>query len=552
VADRRRTTFGCDLERRSFVRLLSALPLLQLGCAARAPRPRGAPVQAASQNAREMAELGLAYEALMSEHGLHEWARYAGQEPPGTEPAAAMQSLRRKEHELVARAARLCAAPDAGTTRREAELWQRAHRGTLLLADPEAALLADRLDAMLNDFQFEHAGRTFSRGDLKRMARSADPAERRLQHRLMGELHAAAAPSARALLARRHALAEAHGLDGFYPALLELRGVDAARFPALLETLEARTRDAFSAALAEAQRNARLEIAAPYDRGYLWKVLGDYDDAAFPAEAALDFAHRIWGALGVDLEHPKLRIDVRDFAFGGQAISIRVPSDVRLVVSPSPGAYFYSTLLHELGHAFAATRTRVNEPVLKGYEWIAGLSQPGCDEGVAETFGDLLDEPGVMERFGPALARGELSGAQQGRRKAAILRMRWQLLAIVFEREALRDPAQDLDALERKLLHELLGLHIPPDLEPIWATSPFLATYPVYTQSYLLASLFSQQLRATLRARFGSPWLRPEAAAWLVENVVHDAAATTLDQKLVRATGSPLAPDAYLAYLSGG
>jgi hypothetical protein len=57
----------------------------------------------------------------------------------------------------------------------------------------------------------------------------------------------------------------------------------------------------------------------------------------------------------------------------------------------------------------------------------------------------------------------------------------------------------------------------------------------VYTQSYLLASLFSQQLRAALRARFGSPWLRPEAAAWLVENVVHDAAAATLDQKLASA-----------------
>lgn len=499
-----------------------------------------------------MAQLGLAYEALMSEHGLHEWARYAGQEAPAEDAAAAMQSLRRKEHELVARAALLSAAPDAGTTRREAELWQRAHGGTLLLADPEAAALADRLDALINEFQFEHAGRTFSRGDLKRMARSPDPAERRLQHRLMGQLHAAAAPSARALLARRHLLAKAQGLEGFYPALLELRGVDSARFPALLEALETRTRDAFGVALSEAKRNAQLDVAAPYDRAYLSKMLGDYPDTAFPAEAALDFARRIWGALGVDFEHPKLRIDVRDFAFGGQAISIRVPSDVRLVVSPSPGAYFYSTFLHELGHAFAATRTRVSEPVLKGYEWIAGLSQPGCDEGVAEVFGELLDEVGVMERFGPALAPGELQRAQQGRRKGALLRMRGQLLSISFEREALRDPAQDLDALERRLLQELLGLHVPPDLEPTWATSPFLATYPVYTQSYLLASLFSQQLRATLRARFGSPWLRPEAAAWLVENVVHDAAATTLDQKLVRATGAPLAPDAYLTYLSGG
>jgi hypothetical protein len=535
------------------MRLLGALPLLQLGCVARTQQTSSAPGQpaATSRSAAEMAQLETAYEALMSEHGLHEWARYAGQQQSGADPGAALQVLRHKEQELVTRAALLARAPGAETTTREAELWERARRGMLLLTDPEATALADRLAAILDEFEFEHGGRAYSRGDLKQMARSADPAERRLQHRLMGELHRAAAPTARALLARRRALAAAQGLGSFYEALLELRGVDAARFSELLATLELRTRDAFGAALAEAARNAQLDAAAPYDRAYLSKMLGDYPDAAFPAERALDFARRVWGALDVDFEQPKIRIDVRDFAFGGSAISIRVPSDVRLVVSPAPGAGFYSTLLHELGHAFAATRTRVSQPVFKSYEWIAGLGQPGYDEGVAEVFGNLLDEAGVMERFGPALAPGELARAQQGRRKAALIRLRGSLFSIAFEREALRDPEQDLDALERKLLHELQGLHIPADLEPTWAASPFLASYPVYTQSYVLASLFSHQLRATLRARFGAPWLRPDAASWLVENVVYDAAATTLDQKLTRATGSALSPDAYLAYLSG-
>lgn len=502
-----------------------------------------------SASARELAELGSAYEALMAEHGLHEWSRYAGQEQPGVDAGATLQTLRQKEQALVARAAQLAAAPGAGASAREAELWERARRGTQLLADPEATALADRLEALVNGYRFQHGGRSFGRGELRRMARSTDAGERRLQHQLWGQLHQQAAPVARALLTRRYALARAHGFDDFYTAMLELRGVDATRLSALLSALTTQTREAFQAALAEALANAQLSAAAPYDRSYLSSVLGDFPDAAFPADGALDFARRVWGALGVDFEQPKLRIDVRDFAFGGQAISIRVPSDVRLVVSPAPGAAFYSTLLHELGHAFAATRTRVTPPVLKGYEWIAGLSQPGCDEGVAEVFGDLLDEPGVLERFGPAFAPGELERVRCGRKKAELLGLRGALVSIAFEREALRDPAQDLDALERRLLEEFLGMPCPPDLEPTWAASPFLASYPVYTQSYQLATLFSHQLRASLRARFGSPWLCPEAAAWLVDHVVHDAAATTLDQKLERATGAPLAPDAFLAYL---
>jgi hypothetical protein len=538
------------LDRRDFLRGLGALPLLPLTGTGCAHSPRSA--VARPDRADEMARLGAEYERLMTRHGLHEWTRYAGQAHASeAEDAAAMRALRRQEQDVVTRAAALARDPAAGLGAREIELWGRARRAMLLLSDPRASELADRLEATLNDFAFEHDGKKLTRGDLRALARSDDPAQRRLSHRLHGELHRAAAPIARELLRRRRALAAEQGIGDFYPAMLELRGVDPARFTRLLAELDARTRDPFARAFAEAKRATGLTAAAPYDGAYLAKGLGDFPDSAFPADGALAFAHRVWTELGVSLDPPRVRIDVRDFAFSGQAISVHIPTDVRLVVAPAPGARFYSTVLHELGHAFASVHIRTAAPVLKGYEWIAGLTQPGYDEGLAEVFGNAIDERELMRELVPALDASQLVAALDGRRRAALLGFSGRLAAIQFEREALADPDQDLDALERRLQRDVQGYEVPDDLEPTWATSALLATYPVYAQSYLLAALFSHQVRATLRTRFGARWTVPAASAFLVETLVHDGAQTTMDQKLVRATGSPLAADAYLGWLLG-
>lgn len=226
------------------------------------------------------------------------------------------------------------------------------------------------------------------------MARSDDPSLRRAQHRAWGALHRAAAPQAVQLLKRRRALAAELGLrEGFYDALLALRGVAPAELTALLGPLETTTRAAYEAALTEARTKAGLSRVAPWDLELLVRKLGDLPDDLFPAEGALPFARAI---------------------------------------------------------------------------------------------------------------------------------------------------DQQTGALE-----------VPDDAEPTWATSPFLATYPVYTQSYTLAAMLSCQVRGALRARFGGDWLGRGAGAMLAEQLVFDGARTTTDEKMIRATGARLSPGAYAAWLAG-
>lgn len=501
---------------------------------------------------RSFDQLAERYEHLMREHGLAEWTRYAGQ--GGTDAASAkreadqMQALREQELKVVGQAAK--DAILVGLDSREQILWQRGALGLAIASDPRTAELTDALEKTINDFTFEVDGKRVTRGELRKMARSPDAAARRAQRKAFGALHKIAAPTAKALLVRRNELAREHRLKGgFFDATLALRGVDPASLRATFDTLSNATRELFAAILSDAKKSSKLEKINVYDLDFALRSLGEAPEERFAADRALGFARELWRDLGVDLDQPKVRIDVRDFAFAGQTISLDVPNDVRAVVNPAPGAGFYGTLLHELGHAFAATRNRETRPVFKGYEWVPGMTEPGYDEGVGEVFGRLLDEPFVLDRLG--MSDDEKKTFLASRRRSDIVALRRRLVAYHFEKAALENPAQDLDALERKLDRELLGVERDDGDEAVWATSPFLATYPVYIQSYTIAALLSCQVRAHLRATVGERFATPAVGALLGEKLVSDGARTTLDQKLTRLTGAPLKPDAYLAWVKG-
>jgi hypothetical protein len=268
----------------------------------------------------------------------------------------------------------------------------------------------------------------------------------------------------------------------------------------------------------------------------------------FPAEKARPVVEGLFRALGFDLAAWKLDITLRDFAFGGQTIALRVPDDVRVVLRQPPGSRYYGLLLHELGHAVAVRSTTAKEPLYKGYEWVPGLLDPAYAEGSAEVFGRLFDVPRVLREHLGLDAR-DVETVRRARRLETLVSIRRGLVGMTFEREALERDGAVLAALSPAVARRLSGLLVPRDAEPVWAISPFLATYPVYTQSYLLAACVGAQVRQGLLARFGEDWLSPRAGDWLREHFLSDGARWTLNEKLVRTTASRLDAGSLLGFL---
>jgi hypothetical protein len=501
---------------------------------------------------RRLAELAVTYEALMRAHGEHEWSRYAGKLAEGPDAQRRMAELRTKEHELFLEAERVLDRFGSGViSPRQEALWRSGALGLKLLGDPRATELADTLEAAINGHRYELDGKSLSRGEVTALRYSEDPLARRRVRSLEYELHRRTAPVALELLQRRHALAQELGLPSFYRALLELRGVSVPRLEALLGEITTLGAGAYRKLHHSLRKALDTRAIATWDLEFALRRLLRPPEERFKAEGALPFARELFRAFGVDLDNPKIDVTVRDFAFSGQAISVQVPNDVRLVVTPQPGSRFYGTLIHELGHAFAATRTRSEQALYAGYEWVPGLTDPGFAEGLAEVFGRLLDEPRVLRDF-VHLDAAEAERLIAARRADAMVRTARGLASVAFERAALEQPGQHLDQLSLELEANFTGALVPPGTEPVWATSPFLATYPVYTHAYILAAMFAVQVRDALKRRFGARWISPEAGAFMAETLVADGARWTLDEKLVRGTGSILNAQAFARFINGG
>src|SRR5690606_36928067 len=136
---------------------------------------------------------------------------------------------------------------------------------------------------------------------------------------------------------RRRDLARELGHESFHDALLEVRGVDPKALLPLLEELERMTRLAYARLIAELRKLHGGPVSVFDVELTLRKALKPPEER-FSRERALPNAYAIYRAFGVDLEQPKLDVTVRDFAFGGQTIGLRIPDDVGLVLNPLPGA----------------------------------------------------------------------------------------------------------------------------------------------------------------------------------------------------------------------
>ena len=536
--------------RELFATLLSGLVAACGASPPVAPVARG-PARTRREARERLARLAQSYEKLMSEHGAHEYGRYAGTLSEGPAAEASMRALRKAEQEIFLEAEETLKRFGTGiVSPRRTELWQRGALGLKMLADPRSAELSDRLEAVINGHQFVLDGTPVPRSKLIEMRRSEDRAVRRRTRQLEYELHRKAAPVAKELLVRRRDLTRELGQPSFWTAMLEVRGANPAATEQILGDLERRSARAFFAGLAGAgtQRLFGRRMLMPWDLEFVMQRVAPAPDALFPVERALPTAFAIYRAFGVDLEQKKLALSLRDFAFGGQTIAVRVPDDVRLVVRKSPGMRFFAVLIHELGHAFAVLATQTAEPLYKGYEWVPGLLDPAWAEGIAETFSRLLDHPEVLQRF-LGLSPGDAAAVVRARRLESLAAIRRGLVSVRFERAALEQPDGDLDKLSLDVERRFSGLLVPRDTEPTWATSPFLATYPVYIQSYTLAACVAAQIHAALKARFGPDWISPRAGNFVIEQMLADGSRSTLREKMIRGTGAPLGANPLLKFL---
>ena len=409
------------------------------------------------------------------------------------------------------------------------------------------------------------AGREVDDNEIKRILRvSDDESERREAWEASKTIGAAVADDVRELARLRNDAARSLGYRDWFALSLATSEMDEERLVATLDECDRLTADAFARwkEATDARLAERFGVEASELRPW------HYEDPFFqevPAAGGVDltevFAGRDVVALardtyaGIGIETGPI-LDRSDlFARDGKCqhafcIDVDREGDVRVLANVEPDRYWADTMLHELGHGSYDIGFDESLP------WLLRDCHLTMTEGIAILMGRLAQEADWLRDVAgmDADEAERLDGPLRGALAVELLVFtRWVLVMTNFERAFYADPEADLSETWWSLVRRY-QLVTPPEGrdEEDWAAKIHVACAPVYYHTYLYGHLVACQLRATLDHVAGGLVGRPEAGAFLLEQVFRPGESIRWDALLEQATGEPLSASHAARFIEQG
>ncbi|HHS96566.1 MAG TPA: peptidase M3A and M3B thimet/oligopeptidase F [Chloroflexi bacterium] len=511
-------------------------------------------------------------EPLFKAHALAQWEAHTTGRPEAQEEAA----------RLSAEVMRLYAQPE---TFHQLANFRRTPPSDPLLArqlerlylrylvgqrDPQ---VIDRLTQIEKEVRAEVVnyrplvqGRPVSDNDISAILREeTDSTLRREAWEASKEIGGRIADRVRQLARLRNEGARRLGFPDYYHLALAGQELDPGELFDLLDRLAKQTEEPFRRAKEWLDRRLARRFGVPPHQLRPWHYSDPFFQQA-PSDPDLDLspylegkdleelARRTYEGIGMEIDDILARSDLYERPGKDQhafCMDVDRKGDIRILANLRPIERWMATLLHELGHAV------YDKYIDRGLPWL--LRRPAhtfTTEAVAILMGRQVRTPrwlrevlGLSEeevaRLADRLARQE--------RLNSLVFVRWALVMVHFERAFYADPDQDLDNLwwdlkERfQLLARPEGRHAPD-----WAAKYHIALAPVYYHNYILGELFASQLDQVITERFGGVVGVPEAGAFLIERVLAPGARLDWRSLVEHATGRPLTPEPFAAWVSDG
>lgn len=354
---------------------------------------------------------------------------------------------------------------------------------------------------------------------------------------------------------------------GLAQEMAELYGYQDEKYDALLDNYEpgVKTADvrAIFSTVKEALvplRQAIVERGAPVDDALLHQ--------SYDVEKQKAFAHHIAAAVGYDFERGHLGTAVHPFATSFSR------DDVRITTRWNPNFLNESLFgtLHEAGHALYEQGMHPDlsrTPLSRGASMGVHESQSRLMENIVGRSRGFWRAhfPTLQSHFPDQLGAANLEHFYRAINKVQPSLIRVEAdevtynlhIVLRFELEqALLNgelAVADLPAAWNDKMNELLGVAPPTDtlgvLQDIHWTAPSFGYFPTYALGNLYAAQFAEAAQQ-------QPAIREELAngqtaallAWLRENIHQHGHKLTPGELITRATGRPLSPAAFVAYVN--
>lgn len=430
---------------------------------------------------------------------------------------------------------------------RRLELWHRCFTGGAIYADSAIAALENDLQQAITNFKFSDNGTPVTRAVISDTLRDEKNQARR--HHLWSipsQLSAVTHSDLIRLVKLRNEKAVRLGFPNYYSLSLHLQAVDEEWLLSTLNALEEQTRPAFEEFLASSEKRLRLREMGPWDFDFALREAASLPDKFFPPESVFAVIHEFEKGIGFDVDTLPIKEVVKDIPYGGLSLAIKIPGDSRFLVNPTKGKGFYGVAFHEYGHSLKAVNTRVDYPILRGYEWIPGAQCAAYEEGVADMHGEFTDDSLWLTRFTKAKPK-QIEKYLKGRGLPTLYRMRRLLKDFFIEYEMYQNPDQDMAAVERKMIRKFLLVDVDSTEPPQYAASIWYTSYPCYYQNYILSGMIATQLQEALSSKFGDAKIsNARVADWMINRLYASGETLEWTERIRTATGKSLEPGAYL------
>lgn len=229
---------------------------------------------------------------------------------------------------------------------------------------------------------------------------------------------------------------------------------------------------------------------------------------------------------------------------GGQGLMINIPNDFRAVMTLGMEI---STWMHEMGHGLHGLYNSINKPVLEGYEWIPGNSNPSFAEGMAETSAWFTRNVEWQKKY-TNLTEEEIAKRKETVNTYITAFIRYHLFNFMRETELYLHPEKTYEEIQKELAKKYLLIETE-DIRAQSIASIIYVSYPLYLQNYLIADMVACQVHSTLGEKFGKDYaFNKDVGAYLIKNFYSSGEYFNWNDRMINGTGKPLDMDAYMEY----
>ncbi|MBI4810732.1 MAG: hypothetical protein HY800_04695 [Ignavibacteriales bacterium] len=433
---------------------------------------------------------------------------------------------------------------------RRLELWYRAFIGGMIEFDPEIIKFQNTLRQQISNIKYNYGGVSISASEFSSKLRNEKNSKRRKKLWETGiKHHQILVPELLNIITLRNIKAQAVGFANYYSLTLYLQAIDEKWLLKTLNSTEELSCREYVKILTSTKKKLRQRELDPWDVEFISKDIPILPNKYFPADSMRNILHRFEKGIGFNIDILGINEYIKEDAYTTACLNIKIPTDIRMLLSPTSGMHSYKKVFHDYGHALRGKLANVDFPILKCYGCVLGSYNPSFDDGTAKTHALFLDDSLWLTKFTGVKSK-EFKQYITRRNANAIVQLRRSLKPLYIEYELYRNPSASVDSLEREVFKRIFNSTIDEKIPQVFELVPQYISEPCTFQNHILSEMIAAQLHEALASKFGDEKIsNPEISQWLTDNLYLTGETTEWYERIRNATGKSLEPGALLRKL---